>query len=392
MAKKTETDLRTLQVPLSMARDVPKRLLEWYDANKRDLPWRRMRNPYATLVSEFMLQQTQVATVVPYFERFLKEYPTVEVLAQASEQDVLRQWAGLGYYSRARNLHASAKRIVSDYGGRVPDKFTDLLFLPGVGRYAAGAIASIGFDVPVPAVDGNVIRVIGRLLAIDADPASPRVRQGYEQIAAQLVPQERAGDYNQSVMELGARVCTPGPGKPDCENCPISAFCQAFAQGDPENYPPAVKRPDTVQVEEACAVVREGDLCFIARCSDNAGRYRNMWEFPGVQLGPDADAPVVLRAHLKREVRPARAGGGGVGRNPPPGDAPPHPQAGFPLYARQGCDAGPFRGRGRPMGHDGSDRRPPHRRTPQENPPTPHRESGFLRGTVWVKEVYRHAY
>jgi len=301
MAKKTETDLRTLQVPLSMARDVPKRLLEWYDANKRDLPWRRMRNPYATLVSEFMLQQTQVATVVPYFERFLKEYPTVEVLAQASEQDVLRQWAGLGYYSRARNLHASAKRIVSDYGGRVPDKFTDLLFLPGVGRYAAGAIASIGFDVPVPAVDGNVIRVIGRLLAIDADPASPRVRQGYEQIAAQLVPQERAGDYNQSVMELGARVCTPGPGKPDCENCPISAFCQAFAPGDPENYPPAVKRPDTVQVEEACAVVREGDLCFIARCSDNAGRYRNMWEFPGVQLGPDADAPVVLRAHLKRE-------------------------------------------------------------------------------------------
>ncbi|HNY26634.1 MAG TPA: A/G-specific adenine glycosylase, partial [Candidatus Sumerlaeota bacterium] len=301
MARKTETDLRTLQVPLSMARDVPKRLLEWYDANKRDLPWRRMRNPYATLVSEFMLQQTQVATVVPYFERFLKEYPTVAALAQASEQDVLRQWAGLGYYSRARNLHASAKRIVSDYGGRVPDKFADLLFLPGVGRYAAGAIASIGFDVPVPAVDGNVIRVIGRLLAIAADPASPRVRQGYEQIAAQLVPQERAGDYNQSVMELGARVCTPGPGKPDCEHCPISAFCQAFAQGDPENYPPAAKRPDTVQVEEACAVVREGDLCFITRCSDNAGRYRNMWEFPGVQLGPDADAPAVLRAHLKRE-------------------------------------------------------------------------------------------
>ena len=264
-------------------RDIRTRLLDWYDRTKRDLPWRRTSDPYAILVSEFMLQQTQVATVVPYYERFLEDFPTVHALAEAPEQEVLRLWAGLGYYSRARNLHASAKRIVEQYGGRVPEDFADLLFLPGVGRYVAGAVTSIAFGASVPALDTNVSRVICRLLALDAQPSAPRDRRMLEDLAARLVPRDRAGDHNQAMMELGARVCV-SPAKPSCGACPLRAFCVAREQGNPEAYPPPPKRTPTVEVEEACAVVRRGGLYFVARRPSGSGRYRNMWEFPHVEI------------------------------------------------------------------------------------------------------------
>ena len=259
------------------------RLLRWYDSDKRDLPWRRTCDPYAILVSEFMLQQTQVATVIPYFERFMAAFPTVRALAAAPEQDVLRLWAGLGYYGRARHLHAAARRIVEAYGGRIPPRVGDLLFLPGVGSYVAGAVASIAFGVAAPAVDANVARVLSRLFVLTGDPASPRVRKDLESLAAALIPAERPGDFNQAMMELGARVC--GAARPLCDPCPVRDFCKAAGQGNPLDYPTAAKRPETVEVEEALAVVRWGERYLIVQRPGDSGRYRNMWEFPHVAVG-----------------------------------------------------------------------------------------------------------
>jgi A/G-specific adenine glycosylase len=291
------------------------RLLTWYDSDKRDLPWRRTCDPYAILVSEFMLQQTQVATVIPYFERFMAAFPTVRALAAAPEQQVLRLWAGLGYYGRARHLHAAARRIVEAYGGRIPPRVGDLLFLPGVGSYVAGAVASIAFGVPVPAVDANVARVLSRLFALTGDPASPRVRKDLESLAAALIPPERPGDFNQAMMELGARVCAAT--RPLCDPCPVRSSCKAAQQGNPLDYPAPARRPETVEVEEALAVVRVEDRASapaVVRAGDrvdaragapavvrsgdrvdtrylivqrpgDSGRYRNMWEFPHVAMG-----------------------------------------------------------------------------------------------------------
>jgi A/G-specific adenine glycosylase len=263
------------------------RLLSWYDSDKRDLPWRRTLDPYAILVSEFMLQQTQVATVIPYFERFMAAFPTVRALAAAPEQDVLRLWAGLGYYSRARHLHAAARRIVEVYGGRIPPRVGDLLFLPGVGSYVAGAVASIAFGMAAPAVDANVARVLSRLFALTGDPASPRVRKDLESLATALISAERPGDFNQAMMELGALICAAA--KPLCDTCPVRSSCKAAQQGNPLDYPAAAKRPETLEVEEVLAVVRAGDRVdaryLIVQRPGDSGRYRNMWEFPHVAVG-----------------------------------------------------------------------------------------------------------
>jgi len=278
------------------------RLLTWYDSDKRDLPWRRTCDPYAILVSEFMLQQTQVATVIPYFERFMAAFPTVRALAAAPEQQVLRLWAGLGYYGRARHLHAAARRIVEAYGGRIPPRVGDLLFLPGVGSYVAGAVASIAFGVPVPAVDANVARVLSRLFALTGDPASPRVRKDLESLAAALIPPERPGDFNQAMMELGARVCAAT--RPLCDPCPVRSSCKAAQQGNPLDYPAPARRPETVEVEEALAVVRVEDR---------------------------ASAPAVVRAGDRVD---ARAGAPAVVRSEDRAGAPAGDRAGAPAVVR----------------------------------------------------------
>ena len=236
-------------------------LLLWYDASRRDLPWRgEGRTPYRVLVSEAMLQQTQVAAVVPYFGRFVARLPTLADLAAADEQTVLRLWQGLGYYARARNLHKAARAIVQDHGGEVPRTVEALLRLPGVGRYTAGAVASIAYDVPAPILDGNVIRVLCRLDRIEADPRTPAVQKQLWARAAELVPDERGGrpgDFNSALMELGATVCIPRT--PQCLICPIAAFCQARAAGVQDRIPPAKKAIVTPLVERDVFRLTNGD-------------------------------------------------------------------------------------------------------------------------------------
>ena len=224
-------------------------LSRWYAANRRDLPWRPPLgkstpvDPYAVLVSEFMLQQTQVATVSGYFLRFMVAFPTIAALAAASEHDVLRLWQGLGYYSRARNLHVTARRIATDLGGRIPSSVDELTALPGIGRYTAGAIASIAFDCRAPILDGNVTRVLCRLEKIQTDPRDPKTIKRLWMLAEQILPKHRCGQFNSAMMELGATVCTPR--QPQCPICPVKRFCQAAAAGLQEAIPPPQIASDT---------------------------------------------------------------------------------------------------------------------------------------------------
>src|SRR5438093_5760054 len=200
--------------------EVRARLLRWYDANRRDLPWRHTRDPYRILVAEYLLQRTRIASGTPYYERFLERFPTVRDLAAAPLDDVLAVWEGLGFYGRARNLHAAAQSIVQRHGGEVPRSYDELESLPGIGPYTAGAVASIAFGLPVPAVDGNVTRVIARLFRIRSDVTRPNARRRIAELAADLVSVDRAGAFNQSMMELGATICTPT--SPACERCRVA--------------------------------------------------------------------------------------------------------------------------------------------------------------------------
>ncbi len=231
-------------------------LLRWYDGAARDLPWRHTRDPYAIWVSEVMLQQTRVDTVIPYYERFLKQFPSPQALADADEDTVLAQWSGLGYYRRARLLHAGVREVVARYGGEVPEDADARRALPGVGRYTAGAIGSIAFDKQEPVVDGNVTRVLSRLLRIDTPVgASVTTRRLWDE-AARLVQGERPGDLNQAVMELGATVCTPK--NPSCGECPVSRHCGAFARGEVEQLPVARDRRAPKRVELRAVVATRG--------------------------------------------------------------------------------------------------------------------------------------
>jgi len=227
-------------------------LLAWYDASARSLPWRDVRDPWATWVSEVMLQQTRVETVVPYYHRFLQRFPTPAALAAASESDVLALWSGLGYYRRARFLHAGARRVVEAHGGAIPRDPTALRALPGVGDYTAGAIGSIAFGLRVPLVDGNVERVLTRLHGLRGDPRAPAGRKQLWALAARYADHDRPGDVNQSLMELGATVCAPT--SPRCLVCPVRTRCVAAREGDPERYPEK-RRPPAPRDERWSALV-----------------------------------------------------------------------------------------------------------------------------------------
>ncbi|MGD2104712.1 MAG: A/G-specific adenine glycosylase, partial [Anaerolineae bacterium] len=204
------------------------KLLQWFDRNARDMPWRRNRTPYRTWISEVMLQQTQVDTVIPYFERFLNRFPSVEELARARLEEVLKVWEGLGYYARARRLHEAARWLVQRNEGRLPERFDDLRELPGVGVYTAGAVASIAFGEVVPAVDGNARRVVSRLFGVRGDVTRSVVKRTLSRLAADLLPQGQAGAFNEAMIELGAMVCTPR--SPSCGQCPLSELCWAKAE------------------------------------------------------------------------------------------------------------------------------------------------------------------
>jgi A/G-specific adenine glycosylase len=257
-----------------------RRLLAWYDKSRRDLPWRvakaALPDPYHVLLSETMLQQTQVATVVPYFKRFIGRFPTIGDLAAADEQEILRFWQGLGYYARARNLHRCAREIAYSHGGKVPCDLQTLLSLPGVGRYTAGAIASLAYDVRAPILDGNVTRVLCRLDQITEDPREPAVRERLWARAQELLPRSRAGDFNSALMELGATVCTPR--NPTCLFCPVRGHCGAFSAGTQENIPVPKKSRPTPLLERIVLCLRRGNRYLIEQ-RPAKGRWASMWQF-----------------------------------------------------------------------------------------------------------------
>jgi A/G-specific adenine glycosylase len=260
-------------------------LLDWYGEAGRELPWRADRDAYRILVSEFMLVQTTVAAVIPYFDRFLRRFPDARSLAEADEEDVLKAWEGLGYYRRAKQLQAAAREVVQHHGGTIPDDVSAVRDLPGVGPYIAGAVLSLAFDRPEPIVEANSQRVLARLVALDDDMKSAAARQRVWQVAGRLVPPRRAGDFNQALMDLGAMICTVR--QPRCLLCPMAEFCQARRRGLQEVIPRITPKPPPTAVTEACAVVyRQGRVLIVQRAL--GGLWERFWEFPTIHVaGPD---------------------------------------------------------------------------------------------------------
>ncbi len=257
------------------------------------MPWRRTKDAYRILLAEYLRQRTRVASGTPYYERFVERFPDVASLAAAPEENVLRAWEGLGYYRRARNLHAAAKVIVRDHGGRVPSDAATLATLPGIGPYTAGAVASIAFGERVPAVDGNVTRVVSRLFCVQEDMTAAAGRRRIQAIAATLVPHARAGAFNQALMELGSRVCTPR--RPECPSCPLATLCVARAGGMEATLPrnPPARRPRTVPV--AFAYVRSRGAVLLVRRPDSE-ILGGLWSFPGGEIPSEGDRLTHLRA------------------------------------------------------------------------------------------------
>jgi len=289
-------------------------LLRWYRRNARDLPWRRTSDPYAIWVAEVMLQQTQVATVEPYYRRFLERFPDPLSLSTAGEEEVLALWSGLGYYRRARALHAGSRVVVERHDGRLPADAHALRELPGVGRYTAGAISSIAFGLAEPVLDGNVRRVLARLFAIDGRRVGPRVEERtLWRIAEELARGPQPGDLNQALMELGALVCTPRA--PDCPACPLWRRCRAKASGDPESLPAPKKTRSVEKVRVAVAAVSRSGRLLLERPADGSP-LRGTWDLPAVEMGEYADAVPAIRETLRRrhglQVRVRRALGSAV--------------------------------------------------------------------------------
>jgi A/G-specific adenine glycosylase len=294
------------QAPEAAALVAP--LLDWMAGARRDLPWRTDRDPYTVWISEIMLQQTQAATVVPYFERWFSRFPNVAALAAASLDDVLKVWSGLGYYARARNLHAAARAIMSHHGGQIPADRTELLQLPGIGRYTAGAILSLAFGQAEPVLDGNVRRVLCRVYDVEQDsraPAAERLLWTLAEALVEAAPQGRAGDLNESLMELGALVCVPGT--PLCPECPLAAACLAHARGVASDRPRVTPAPRTPHYAAAAAVIVDDAGRYLIAQRPPEGLLGGLWEFPGIRAGllsgSRQHAPDALALALATAVR-----------------------------------------------------------------------------------------
>ena len=255
---------------------VTEALLRWYDRNAREMPWRGIADPYGTWVSEIMLQQTRVETVRDYYPEFMARFPNVAALAEAPEEDVLKEWEGLGYYSRASNLHEGARQVMEEFGGVLPDSPDELRKIRGIGPYTSCSIASIAYNVPVPAVDGNVVRVICRLYDIHENPKEARVHAKIEGLAAELVPQNRAGDHNQAMMDLGATVCVPGT--PDCERCPLREMCRSCAAGTAEDLPNMPRSKPPKEMDYDVIILCSAGKVLVYRRTETM--LRGLWCFP----------------------------------------------------------------------------------------------------------------
>ncbi len=283
----------------STTKQIQSKLLLWFKKNKRDLPWRKTKDPYRIWISEIMLQQTQIGTVIPYYEKFLKTFPTVRSLASAELSKVLKVWEGLGYYSRARNLHRTAKIILNQFNGKIPDNPKDLISLPGVGRYTAGALLSIAFNKEGPILDGNVKRVLSRLFAISG------VTQKTEKIlwkySASLIPKGHAGSFNQALMDLGATICTPK--NPLCLQCPIKNLCKGYRLGEPERFPTRAFKKRIPHIEAVAAVIQK-DGKVLLKQRPTKGLLGGLWEFPNWKI-EEKQRPRLrlrLRNYIKKKV------------------------------------------------------------------------------------------
>lgn len=280
-------------------RFIQKNLLKWFAVHQRDLPWRRTYDPYQVWISEIMLQQTQVKTMLPYFARWMKRLPTIRSVAEASEDTVLKLWEGLGYYSRARNLQKAARVIMEKHGGRFPSRYENILDLPGVGRYTAGAIASIAFNQPHPVLDGNVIRVLSRLLNFAENTRLPKNIALLWRRAGEVLPVRQARFFNQALMELGALVCTPK--NTQCTTCPVQKICSAYKAGTVEQIPYRGNSSKSESLRVAVAVIRKGNKVFIQKRPSH-GLMAGLWEFPGGKVNKGEKIQEGLRREIQEEL------------------------------------------------------------------------------------------
>ncbi|EKD93459.1 MAG: hypothetical protein ACD_28C00145G0004 [uncultured bacterium] len=280
-------------------KEIQKKLLRWFAEYQRPLPWRQTYDPYQVWISEIMLQQTQVKIALPYFDRWMKALPTIHAVAQADEQTVLKLWEGLGYYSRVRNLQKAARVIVDEHGSVFPSRYEDILKLPGIGKYTAGAIASIAFNQEKPIVDGNIIRLMARLLDYRENTRKPEALNVFWEKAQEWIPKGEARNFNQSMMEFGALLCTPKA--PACGQCPLQRNCGAFKAGTVEQLPNRGRATERVDLKVAVAIIQRLNKIFIQKRTAK-GLMQGLWEFPGGKVEVGESTVEALHREIKEEL------------------------------------------------------------------------------------------
>jgi A/G-specific adenine glycosylase len=285
-------------IELTPKENIQKRLLQWYKKNKRDLPWRKTRDPYAIWVSEIMLQQTQVETVIPYYQKFLESFPTVRHLAKSDLSKVLKVWEGMGYYSRARNLHRAAQIVLNCFNGKIPDTLKDLVSLPGIGRSTAGAILSFAFHKEAPILDGNAKRVFSRLFAVSGNPGERKTEQLLWQLSESLIPKGHANSFNQALMDFGSMLCTLK--EPQCLHCHLHLFCKGSASGNPEKFPSKGIKKTIPHMESVSAVIKKGGKVLLKQ-RPPVGLLGGLWEFPNWRI--EGKQRMRLRLRLRNTIK-----------------------------------------------------------------------------------------